>query len=33
VLCHCLDCRKIGGSAFSKNMIVDSSKVKMESGG
>jgi hypothetical protein len=30
VLCHCLDCRKIGGAAFSNNFIVDSSNVKME---
>ena len=32
VLCHCLDCRKIGGAAFSNNIIVDDSRFKLEAG-
>ncbi|RYP72651.1 hypothetical protein DL769_004393 [Monosporascus sp. CRB-8-3] len=32
VICHCLDCRKIGGSAFSTNIIVPGSGFKVVSG-
>lgn len=31
-LCHCLDCRKITGSAFSTNIIVDAEGFKVTKG-
>lgn len=32
VLCHCLDCRKIGGASYSNNIIVPDSNFKLEAG-
>ncbi|TVY84883.1 hypothetical protein LSUE1_G001075 [Lachnellula suecica] len=32
VLCHCLDCRKISGSAYSNNIIVPDGNFKLVSG-
>lgn len=32
VLCHCLDCRKIGGASYSNNIIVTDDNFKLESG-
>ncbi|QDS67883.1 hypothetical protein FKW77_008047 [Venturia effusa] len=29
-LCHCLDCRKISGSTYSTNIIVDDSSFKVQ---
>ncbi|KAF2674350.1 DUF636 domain protein [Microthyrium microscopicum] len=31
-LCHCTDCRKITGSAFSSNYVIPDDKFKLESG-
>ncbi|KUJ09120.1 uncharacterized protein LY89DRAFT_598786 [Mollisia scopiformis] len=31
-LCHCLDCRKIGGSSYSNNLIVPEQNFKLHSG-
>jgi len=32
MLCHCLDCRKISGSSYSCNIVVDDSNFKLEKG-
>ncbi|KAI0846102.1 Mss4-like protein [Daldinia vernicosa] len=32
MLCHCLDCRKISGSAFSTNIVVPAAGFKILSG-
>jgi hypothetical protein len=30
LLCHCLDCRKIGGAAFSNNIVVSDEHFKLQ---
>lgn len=32
VLCHCLDCKKIGGASYSNNLVVPEDNFKIESG-
>jgi hypothetical protein len=32
VLCHCYDCRKIGGSTYSSNLIYPEDKFKITKG-
>ncbi|KZM23717.1 uncharacterized protein EKO05_0005686 [Ascochyta rabiei] len=32
VLCHCLDCRKIGGSTYSSNGVYDADQFKITKG-
>jgi len=32
ILCHCLDCRKITGSTYSSNIVIDAANFKLEKG-